>query len=67
MTCVEKRGIFWGGVVVCSLGEESWDEEEEREIGGERIGRVVIYSLFTDGITDRLIMFVIPSAILTVN
>jgi hypothetical protein len=49
------------------LGGESWDEEEKGEIGGERIGRVVIYSLFTDGITDRLIMSVIPSAILTVN
>jgi hypothetical protein len=29
MTCVEKRGIFLEGVVVCSLGGESWDGEEE--------------------------------------
>jgi len=29
MTCVEKRGIFFWGVIVCSLGEESWDGEEE--------------------------------------
>jgi len=25
------------------LGGESWDEEEEGEIGEERFGRVVIY------------------------
>jgi len=25
------------------LGGESWDEEEEGEIGEERVGRVVIY------------------------
>jgi len=34
MTCVEKKRIFLGGVVVCSLGGESWDGEEEGEIGG---------------------------------
>jgi hypothetical protein len=43
MTCVEKRGICFGGVVVCSLGGENWDGEEEGEIGDEIIGRVVIY------------------------
>jgi hypothetical protein len=42
MTCVEKRGIFLGGVVVCSLGGESWDGKEG-EIGEKRVGRVVIY------------------------
>jgi hypothetical protein len=31
MTCVEKRGIFLGGVVVCSLGGESWDGEEKEK------------------------------------
>jgi len=45
MTCLEKRVIFffffWG--VVCSLGGESWDGEEEGEIGEERVSRVVIY------------------------
>jgi hypothetical protein len=41
--CVEKRGIFLGGVVVFSLGGESWDEEEEGEIEEERVGRVWIY------------------------
>jgi len=25
------------------LGEESWHEEEEGEVGEERVGRVVIY------------------------
>jgi len=43
MTCVEKKGIFLGGVVVCSLGGESWDGEEKGEIGEERVSRVMIY------------------------
>jgi hypothetical protein len=44
--CVEKRGIFLGRwVVVCSLGGESWDGEEEGEIEEERVGRVLIYWL----------------------
>jgi len=45
MICAEKREIFFwgGGLVVCSLGGESWDGEEEGEIGEERVGRVVIY------------------------
>jgi hypothetical protein len=43
MTCVEKRGIFLEGVVVCSLGGESWDGEEEGEIREQRVDRVVIY------------------------
>jgi hypothetical protein len=30
-------------VVVCSLGGESWDEEEEGEIGEERVDKVMIY------------------------
>jgi hypothetical protein len=38
MTCVEKRRIFLGVVVVCSLGGESWDEEEEGERGEGRVG-----------------------------
>jgi len=28
MTCVGKRGVFLGGVVICSLRGESWDGEE---------------------------------------
>jgi len=43
MTCVEKRWIFLGGVVVCSLRGESWDGEEDGEIREERVGRVMIY------------------------
>jgi len=30
-------------VVVCSLGGESWDREEEGEIGEEMVEKVVIY------------------------
>jgi hypothetical protein len=30
-------------VVVCSLGGESWDGEEERKIGEVRVDRAVIY------------------------
>jgi hypothetical protein len=41
--CVEKRGIFFLGVVFCRLGGESWDGEEKEEIWEEIIGRVVIY------------------------
>jgi len=42
---VLRRGIFFfgGGVVVCSLGGESWDGEEDGEIGEERVGIMVIY------------------------
>jgi hypothetical protein len=42
MTCVEKRGIFLEGVVVCSFGGESWDREEKGEIEEERVDRVLI-------------------------
>jgi hypothetical protein len=40
--CWEKGDIS-RGAVVCSLGGESWHEEEEGEVGEERVGRVVIY------------------------
>jgi hypothetical protein len=43
MTCAEKRGIFFLGMVVCSLRGESWDGEKEGEIGEETVGKVVIY------------------------
>ena len=44
--CVKKRGIFLGGwVVVCCLGGESWDGEEEGEIEEERVCREWIYWL----------------------
>jgi len=39
--CREEGDIF-SGVVICSLGGESNDEEEEGEIGEESVGRVVI-------------------------
>ena len=34
-------------MVVCSLGGESWDEEEEREIEEEKVSRVWIYWLLS--------------------
>jgi hypothetical protein len=42
--CAEKREIcfFWGGGWLFAVGE-SWDGEEEEEIGEERVGRVGIY------------------------
>jgi hypothetical protein len=40
---LRREGFFFRGVVVCSLGKESWDGEEEAEIGEDRVGRVVIY------------------------
>ena len=40
-----RRGGELGWVVGCSLGEESWDGEEEGEIEEERVGRVGIYWL----------------------
>jgi hypothetical protein len=41
--CAEKREIFFlGGGWLFAIGE-SWDGEEEGEIGEERVGRVVIY------------------------
>jgi hypothetical protein len=44
MTCVEKRGIFFGGgCLQFGRGGESWDGEEEGEISEERVGRVVIH------------------------
>jgi hypothetical protein len=39
---LRRRGFFFG-VVVCSLGGESWDGKEERDIEEETVGRVVIY------------------------
>jgi len=40
--CVEKmRELGW--VVVCNLGRERWDGEEEGEIEEESVGKVGIY------------------------
>jgi hypothetical protein len=35
---LRREGFFFFWVVVCSLGWESWDGEEEGEIGEERVG-----------------------------
>jgi hypothetical protein len=41
---VLRRGRFFlGELVVRNLGGESWDGEEEGEIGEERVNIVVIY------------------------
>jgi hypothetical protein len=45
---VLRRGGFFflgGGCLQFGRGGESWDKEKEGEIGEERVGRVVIYSL----------------------
>jgi hypothetical protein len=66
---LRREGFFFflGGVVVCSLGGESWDEKEEGEIREERVSRVEILFTFADGITDGLLLSMISSIILTVN
>ena len=40
---LRRGGFVFLGMVVRSLGGESWDGEEEGEIGEEIIDRVVIY------------------------
>jgi len=50
---VLRRGGELGWVVTCSLGGESWDEEEEGEIEGDRVGRVGMYWLLPmESLTD---------------
>jgi hypothetical protein len=57
------------GLVVCSLGGESWDgeEEEEEEIGEGDSWQSCDILTFADGITDRIILSVVPLAIMMVN
>ena len=43
MTFVEKRGVFLGGGCLQFGRGDSWDGEQEGEIGEERVDRVVIY------------------------
>ena len=38
-----REGDIFRGVVVCSLGGESWDGEEEGEIGEDKVDNVGIY------------------------
>jgi len=66
MTCVKKRGIFFRGVVVCSLGGELGWGRRSRNRGGEgrQSGDILT---FADGIPDGLLLSAIPSANLTVN
>jgi len=67
MICAEKREIFFWGASCLQFGrgELGWGRRR-RNRGGK--GRHSGYILtFADGITDGLIMLMIPSAILTVN
>jgi hypothetical protein len=43
MTFVEKRGVCLGGGCLQFGRGDSWDGEQEGEIGEERVDRVVIY------------------------
>jgi len=55
---VESLGWVFG----YSLGGERWDEkEEEGETKEESVGRWVHIMVFSDGITDGLLLSVIPS------
>jgi len=65
LLCWEEGDLFFGGLVVCSKGELGW-ERRRRNRGGEGPHSWHILT-FTDGFTDRIIPFVIPSAILTIN
>ena len=61
-TDAEKREIFWGGWLF-AVGE-SWDGDEEGEIGEERVNNILT---FVDGFTDGTILSVILSARLMIN
>jgi len=65
MTCAEKREIFFWGLFVCSRGELGWGRRRRNRGGeGRQSGHILT---FADGITDGLLLSVIPSAILKVN
>jgi len=66
MTCVEKKGIFFfGGCLQFRRGKLGWGRRK-RNRGGEGRQSGDIFT-FANGITDIIIMSVIPSAILTVT
>ena len=63
--CAEKRDIFFWGLFVCSWGELGWGRRRENKGGeGRQSGHILT---FADGFTDKIIPFVIMSAILMVN
>jgi len=43
LCCYDEDFFFWGEGGWLFADGESWDEEEEGEIGDERVGRAVIY------------------------
>jgi hypothetical protein len=63
----EKREILFlgGGLVVCSRGELGWGRKRRNRGGeGRQSGHILT---FTDKLTEKIILSVSPSAILTVN
>jgi hypothetical protein len=67
MTCAEKREIFFGGVGCLQFGrgELGWGRRRRNRGGeGRQSGDILT---FAEGITDKLILLVIPSMILTLN
>ena len=55
-------------MVDCSLGGERWDGKEEGETEEESVGRWGRYiTFFSDGITDGLILSMIPLVIPSVT
>jgi len=67
MTCAEKREICFGGggCLQFRRGELGWGRRRRNRRGECRQSGHIL--TFTDGITDRILLSEIPSAILTVN
>jgi len=65
---VQRKGRFFflgGGLVVCSKRELGWGRRRRNNEGkGRQIGHILT---FADGITDGLLLSVIPPTILMVN
>jgi len=67
MTCAEKRGIFFfgDGCLQFERGELGWGKRRRNRGGDSRQSCDIL--TFADGITDGLMMSMVPSVILTVN
>jgi len=64
--CVEKRGIFFlGGFLQIRRGELGWGRRR-RNMGGDNRQSCDILT-FADGITDELMLLVVPSTFLMEN
>jgi len=67
MTYTEKREFFFGeaGCLQFGRGELGWGRRRRNRGGeGRQSGHILT---FAEGITDRLLLSMIPSTILTVN